>query len=50
MEQKKTSKRSNLIPQRWSLFHYSDAYILAKRTIAIAGVGSDVAAQRERNT
>lgn len=48
----KTSKKSNLIPQRWSFFDYSDAYILAKTTIAIAGAESDAAAQRvsKRNT
>lgn len=48
----KTSKKSNLILQRWSLFDYSDAYILAKRTTAIAGAGSDAASQRvsKRNT
>ena len=41
----KTVNRSNLIPQEWSLCDYSDAYILVKKTITIAGAEVDGAAQ-----
>ena len=45
MEHTKQVNKSNLIPQKWSLCDYSDAYILVKRTITIAGAEADGAAQ-----